>query len=60
MCRGVYFFFYGKGNESHRSGTGFLYIRESYQQLRKHSNILMHSLLVSKRAAQKLDTERFN
>jgi hypothetical protein len=27
-------FFYGKGNENHEFGTGFLYIRESYQQLR--------------------------
>jgi hypothetical protein len=26
-------FFYGKGNEDHQLGTGFSYIRESYQQL---------------------------
>jgi hypothetical protein len=28
-----YIFFYGAGNEDHQLGTGFLYIRESYQQL---------------------------
>jgi hypothetical protein len=27
-------FFYGKVNENHELGTGSLYIRESYQQLR--------------------------
>jgi hypothetical protein len=28
-----YTFFYGAGNEVHQLGTGFLYIRELYQQL---------------------------
>jgi hypothetical protein len=29
-----YTFFFGKGNENHELGTGFLCIVESYQQLR--------------------------
>jgi hypothetical protein len=33
ISRGIHIL-YGNGNENHDSGTGFLYIRESYQQLR--------------------------
>jgi hypothetical protein len=31
---GEYAFFYGKGKKNHKLGSGFLRIRESYQQLR--------------------------
>jgi hypothetical protein len=31
---GEYTFFYGRGYENHELGTGFSYIKESYQQLR--------------------------
>jgi hypothetical protein len=33
--RREYTLFYGKGTENHELGTGFLYIRESYQQLKR-------------------------
>jgi hypothetical protein len=32
--RGTEPFLYGKGNENHKLGTGFSYIRDSYQQLK--------------------------
>jgi hypothetical protein len=38
---GEYTIFYGKGNENHELGTNFSYIRESYQQLRGWSLLVM-------------------
>jgi exonuclease III len=38
---GKYTFFYRKENENHELGTGILYIRESYQQLRGLSLLLI-------------------
>jgi hypothetical protein len=38
---GEYIFFYGKWNEYHKLGTGFLSIRESHQQLRRLSLLLI-------------------
>jgi hypothetical protein len=38
--RGIHIL-YVKGNENHELGTGFLYIRESYQQLRGLSLLMI-------------------
>jgi hypothetical protein len=38
---GEYTFFYGKRNENHELGKGFLYIREPYQQLRGLSLLMI-------------------
>jgi hypothetical protein len=38
---GEYTFFYGKGNENLELGKDILYIRESYQQLRRLSLLMI-------------------
>jgi hypothetical protein len=38
---GEYTFLYGKGNENHEFGTGFLYITESHQELRGLSLLMI-------------------
>jgi hypothetical protein len=44
---GEYTFLYGKGNENHEFGTGFLCIRKSYQQLRGLNLLVTKRSLVS-------------
>jgi hypothetical protein len=39
---GEYTFFYGKRNENHELSTDFSYIRETSQQLRGQSLLLIH------------------
>jgi hypothetical protein len=43
---GEYFFFLRKGNEDHELGTGFLYIRELYQQLRGLSSLVIGYIIL--------------
>jgi hypothetical protein len=38
---GEYIFFYGKGNDKHELGTDFFLVRESYQQLRGLSLLVL-------------------
>jgi hypothetical protein len=38
---GEYTFFYGMGNENHELGRGFVCIKESYQQLRGLSLLMI-------------------
>jgi hypothetical protein len=43
------YFFYGKGNENHQSGTGILYTIELYQQLREKSLLVKSCHIYSDR-----------